>query len=61
MNQMDYRARQRGLYPDRELRAEEIKQKLLNHMNSLGQQQSIPALMPALPPGTRGDSYDSEF
>ncbi|MDN5280754.1 MAG: hypothetical protein PWR01_4719 [Clostridiales bacterium] len=61
MNQMVYRARQRGLYPDRELRAEEIKQKLLNHMNSLGQQQSIPALMPALPPGTRGDSYDSEF
>jgi hypothetical protein len=62
MNRMAYRARQRGLYPGRELRAEEIKQKLINHMNSLGEQSSsIPALMPALPPGTRGDSYDTEF
>ncbi|GAB4277541.1 MAG: hypothetical protein Kow0029_20280 [Candidatus Rifleibacteriota bacterium] len=61
MNKMVYRARERGLYPNRELRAEEIKQKLLNHMNELGNSQSIPALMPALPPGTRGDSYDSEF
>lgn len=61
MNRMVYRARQRGLYPGRDLRAEQIKQKLINHMNSLGGQQGIPALMPALPSGTRGDSYDTEF
>lgn len=61
MNQMVYRARQRGLYPERELRASEIRQKLVDHMNSLGQHQSIPALMPALPPGKRGDSFDAGF
>jgi len=61
MNQMVYRARQRGIYPQRDLRAEEIKQKLLTHMNSLGQGASIPALMPALPPGSRGDSFDAGF
>ncbi|MGM0600401.1 MAG: hypothetical protein ACQETH_11380 [Candidatus Rifleibacteriota bacterium] len=61
MNEMVYRARRKGIYPDRQLRAEEIKQKLLNHMNSLGQQKNVPALMPALPPGSRGDSYDSGF
>jgi hypothetical protein len=61
MNNMVYRARRRGIYPDRQLRAEEIKQKLLNHMNSLGQQNDVPALMPALPPGSRGDSFDSGF
>jgi hypothetical protein len=61
MNRMVYRARQRGLHPNRELRAEEIKQKLVDHMNSLGQESSIPALMPALPPGTRGDSCDAHF
>lgn len=61
MNQMVYRARQRGIEPQRDLRAEEIKQKLLNHINSLQQSASVPALMPALPPGRRGDSFDSSF
>lgn len=61
MNQMVYRARQRGLYPGRDLQADAIRQKLVAHMNSLGDVQTIPALMPALPPGNRGDSYDSEF
>lgn len=70
MNDMVYRARARGLHPGSDLRAEEIKQRLLQHMNSLGGgsgqpgQPSIPALMPAmpdLPRGTRGDSCDTEF
>ncbi len=67
MNQMVYRARARGLHSGSELRAEEIKQRLLNHLNSLGAEHSapsIPALMPALqnlPRGTRGDSCDTEF
>ncbi len=71
MNNMVYRARARGLHPGSDLRAEEIKQRLLNHMNSLGSPESgqpgvpsIPALMPAmpdLPRGTRGDSCDTEF
>ncbi len=62
MARMAYRARARGLYPGRDLRAEKIKQKLVDHMNSLGQNSGyIPALMPALPKGKAGDSYDSEF
>ena len=70
MNNMIYRARARGLHPTRELRAEELKQKLIDHMNATGGgaaqygSPSIPALLPALPDlprGTRGDSYDSEF
>ncbi len=64
MNQMVYRARQRGIYPDRDLRVDDIRQRLVNHLNSMGQSEAIPALMPALPnlpPGNRGDSYDSEF
>jgi hypothetical protein len=62
MARMAYRARARGLYPGRDLRAEEIKQKLINHMNTLGDNSSsIPALMPALPQGKVGDSCDAEF
>lgn len=72
MNQMVYRARARGLHPGSDLRAEEIKQKLINHLNSMENPgvraqpdaPSIPALMPALPDlptGTRGDSCDSVF
>lgn len=69
MNNMVYRARARGIHPTRELRAEQLKQKLIDHMNSSsgGAQYgspSIPALLPALPDlprGTRGDSYDGEF
>lgn len=71
MNQMVYRARARGLGPDSELRAEDIKQRLIAHMNSIGNSGSaqtsapaIPALMPALPDlptGTRGDSCDTGF
>ncbi len=67
MNNMVYRARARGLHPGSELRANEIKQKLVDHMNSMGGSGSspaIPALLPALPDlpkGNRGDSYDSGF
>jgi hypothetical protein len=69
MNNMIYRARARGLHPGSDLRANEIKQKLVDHMNSLGGQEqygapTIPALLPAvpdLPRGRRGDSYDSGF
>ncbi len=70
MNNMVYRARARGLHPDRPLRAEEIKQKLINHLNSMGTGQpgygnpAIPALLPALPDlpkGTRGDSFDGGY
>jgi hypothetical protein len=72
MNNMVYRARARGLHPNSELRAHEIKQKLVDHMNRLGGDgsaaqygsPSIPALLPALPDlpkGSRGDSYDSGF
>ncbi len=70
MNSMVYRARARGLHPGSDLRAEDIKQRLLQHMNSLGAEggqpgnPSIPALMPALPDlpgGTRGDSCDTQF
>jgi len=75
MNNMIYRARARGIQPTRELRAEQLKQKLIDHMNSSsgGAQYgspSIPALLPALPDlprdkrlprGTRGDSFDGEF
>lgn len=70
MNDMVYRARARGLHSGSDLRAEEIKQQLIQHMNSLGAESaqpgtpSIPALMPALPDlpsGTRGDSCDAGF
>jgi hypothetical protein len=73
MNNMVYRARARGLHSGSELRANEIKQRLVDHMNSMGGGQgssaqygspSIPALLPALPDlpkGSRGDSYDSGF
>lgn len=68
MNNMIYRARARGLSPDRELRAEELKQKLIDHMNATGtgtgSSPAIPALLPALPDlpdGTRGDSCDGGF
>lgn len=69
MNNMIYRARARGINPDRELRAEEIKQKLIDHMNASGGASqygspSIPALLPALPDlpkGNKGDSCDTSF
>ncbi|OGK11026.1 MAG: hypothetical protein A2W80_12600 [Candidatus Riflebacteria bacterium GWC2_50_8] len=73
MNDMVYRARARGLHSGSELRANEIKQRLVDHMNSMGGGQgssaqygspAIPALLPALPDlpkGSRGDSYDSGF
>lgn len=70
MNNMVYRARARGMHPDRPLRAEEIKQKLVNHLNSMGGGQpgygspAIPALLPALPDlpkGSRGDSFDGGY
>jgi len=72
MNDMVYRARARGLHPGSDLRAHEIKQRLVDHMNRLGGDgsgaqygsPSIPALLPALPDlpkGRRGDSYDSDF
>jgi hypothetical protein len=72
MNNLVYRARARGLHPGRELRAEELKQKLIDHINSssatTGAAQynspAIPALLPALPDlpkGSRGDSCDAGF
>ncbi len=72
MNSMVYRARARGLHPGSDLRANDIKQRLVDHMNRMGGDgsaaqygsPSIPALLPALPDlpkGTRGDSYDSGF
>lgn len=69
MNNMVYRARARGIQPDRELRAEELKQRLIDHMNASGSggqygSPSIPALLPALPDlpkGTKGDSCDTSF
>lgn len=73
MNDMVYRARARGLHPSSELRANEIKQKLVDHLNSMSTgdgssaqygSPGIPALLPALPDlpkGSRGDSYDSGF
>ena len=61
MNKLLWRARARGLYPGRELRANQLKEKLVNHMNSLGTQQNIPALMPALPQGKAGDSFDTNY
>lgn len=67
MNDMIYRARARGLHPGSELRANEIKQRLVDHINSMGGSggsPAIPALLPALPDlpkGRQGDSYDSGF
>ncbi|HNX74953.1 MAG TPA: hypothetical protein PLM07_01040 [Candidatus Rifleibacterium sp.] len=69
MNDMVYRARARGLHTGSDLRAEEIKQRLIQHMNSMGESgqpgtPSIPALMPAmpdLPQGRSGDSCDAGF
>lgn len=65
MNQMVYRARARSLDPNQPLRAMELRQKLVDHINRpAAQPQSslqIPALMPALPPGRRGDSFDSSY
>lgn len=61
MNAMIYRARARGLNPNAPLRASQLKQRLIAHMNSLGQNKQVPALMPALPTGHKGDSYDAGY
>ena len=71
MNELLYRARAKGLHPGSELRAANIRQKLVEHINSLSAGESyqpgnpsIPALLPALPDlpgGTRGDSYDGNY
>lgn len=61
MNNMVYRARLRGIYPNDQLRGAQIKQRLIDHMNSLDNRGGIPALMPAMPRGRSGDSYDSNY
>lgn len=69
MNQMVYRARARSIDPNQPLRASELRQKLVDHMNrpaaqprsSLQIPALMPALPPALPPGRRSDSFDSSY
>jgi hypothetical protein len=58
------RARMDGIRPDQQLKAQSIKQRLLDHINSLGGGSSIAAPQPpvlALPRGRAGDSYDQDY
>ena len=61
MNSMIYRARARGINPNTALRASQLKQELIDNMKQLGKSKQIPALMPALPRGHKGDSFDSSY
>lgn len=62
MDSMLARARASGIRPDGQLRALEIKQKLLNHMNGVQQQgPALPILAPQAPRGQAGDSYDDKY
>ncbi|MFZ2955667.1 MAG: hypothetical protein WA705_02065 [Candidatus Ozemobacteraceae bacterium] len=59
------RARSTGVTPDGQLRADSIKQRLLEHMNSLNapaaDNPSVPLLPQNLPRGQAGDSYDESY
>lgn len=62
MQRLQYRASGAGLAPSAPLRADTIKQRLLQHMNSLGQAQPlVPVLPQGYPRGRAGDSCDSSF
>ena len=63
------RAQQNGLGPGSPLRAQSIKQRLLDHMNSLntpagqdvGNAPAVPVLPQNLPRGKGADSYDPSY
>lgn len=63
------RARMTGVNPGAPLRADDIKARLLQHMNTLNQSPAaispsapaIPLLPPTLPRGQAGDSYDPSY
>ncbi len=72
MMQMLYRARGAGLGVDSQLRGAQIRDQLVNHMNSLvpayqpqpggyGNQPSVPILPSNAPRGKAADSFDQEF
>ena len=69
MEMMLSRAQQSGLGPGSPLRAQSIKQRLLDHMNSLttspvqdvGNAPAVPILPQNLPRGKGADSYDQSY
>lgn len=70
MERMLLRAQSSGLNPDSQLRANQIKQQILEHMNSLNTPQptpfsantpNVPILPGPLPGGTPADSYDRTY
>lgn len=52
------RARAAGLQPNYQLKAESIKQRLLNHIQDVDSGQNP---YPIIPRGRRGDSFDSKY
>ena len=70
MDRILQRAQSSGLSPDSQLRANDIKQRILDHMNSLNtpapsamptNAPSVPILPGPLPGGTPADSFDRTY
>ncbi len=69
MDRILQRAQNSGLSPDSELRASQIKQRILDHMNSLNapaptmpsNAPAVPILPGPLPGGTPADSFDRTY
>ncbi|MBF0502420.1 MAG: hypothetical protein HQM09_19935 [Candidatus Riflebacteria bacterium] len=66
MDMLLSRAQTAGITPDGQFKADSIKQRLLDHMNSMNSagvanQPSVPLLPQNLPRGKAGDSYDESY